>query len=82
MTQLLRHTNPLTNHMSDDWLGLMFRTKAADKGGIVRRSTRWVERDVRRDRFIQAVRSRGFHLVENGGQFIVICNHGALRVIC
>jgi hypothetical protein len=82
MTYPLAHANPLANHVPDDWLGLVFRAKAVDKGGIVRRSTLWVEREVGRNRFIDAVRSRGFHLVENGGQFIVICNHGALRVIC
>ena len=64
-----------------DWVGQVFQAKAAAVGGVVRRSVRDVEREVGRDAFIEAVRQRGFHLIECGGQFIVICNPGHLRLI-
>jgi hypothetical protein len=41
-----------------------------------------VEQEIGRERLILEVRKRGFHLVEYGGQFIVICNSGHLQVIC
>jgi hypothetical protein len=76
MTQslILRH--------NDEWLNLIFSAKAVEKGGVVRRSVAWVEREVGRPRFIDAVRKRGYHLIETGGQFIVICNQGSVRVHC
>ena len=64
------------------WLEDLFAAKAVAKGGIVRRSVQDVEREVGRDALVAAVRRRGFHLIECGGQFIVICNDGRMQVIC
>lgn len=64
------------------WIDSLFQAKAVDKGGIVRRATKDVEREVGRPAFIAEVRRHGFHLVECGGQFIVICNPGVMTVIC
>lgn len=64
------------------WLDHVFSAKAVANGGVVRRSIRDVEREVGRARFVQEVRRRGFHLVECGGQFIVICNPGQVRILC
>ena len=41
-----------------------------------------IDREIGRDRFIAEVRARGFHMIEAGGQWIVICNRGLVRVIC
>lgn len=60
------------------WLEDLFSAKAVDKGGIVRRAVR----DVGRAALLAEVRRRGFHLIECGGQFIVICNPGQMQVIC
>ncbi|MFO6463570.1 hypothetical protein ACK8OR_04185 [Jannaschia sp. KMU-145] len=48
----------------------------------MRRSTAWVEREVGRAAFVAEVRRRGFHILETGGQFVVICHRGSLRVVC
>lgn len=64
------------------WLDEMFSAKAVQRGGIVRRAKRDVEREVGREAFIAAIRDRRFHLVECGGQYIVICNPGQLQVHC
>jgi hypothetical protein len=64
------------------WLTDVFSAKSALRGGVVRRAVRDVEREVGRDAFIDEVRRRGFHLIECGGQFIVICNAGQMRVLC
>ena len=68
--------------LAQPWLDEIFSAKAATRGGVVRRSVRDVEREVGRARFISEVRRRGFHLVECGGQFIVICNQGQVQIIC
>ncbi len=64
------------------WLDLVFKAKAVGRGGIVRRAVKDIEREVGRERFIAEVRRRRFHMVECGGQFIVICNPGHMQVIC
>lgn len=76
MDRLARSTSP------DDWIRVLFSAQAVAKGGVVRRSAYWVDREIGRDRFIAEVKARGFHLVECGGQLIVICNQTGLRVIC
>lgn len=48
----------------------------------MRRAVRDVEREIGREAFVEEVRKRGFHLLECGGQFLVICNAGHLTVIC
>jgi hypothetical protein len=64
------------------WLDDIFAAKAVGKGGIVRRAVRDVEREMGREIFVREVRRRGFHLIECGGQFIVICNTGHMQIIC
>jgi hypothetical protein len=66
----------------DSWIALVFSAKAVAKGGIVRRSRAWVEREIGFERFVEAVRGRGYHMVESGGQLIVLCNPHGIRVIC
>jgi hypothetical protein len=64
------------------WIARVFSAQAVRKGAVVRRNVRWVEREIGRTRFEAEVRRRGFHMIECGGQFVVICNGGGLRVIC
>jgi len=66
----------------DAWIAEVFSAKAVAKGGVVRRSVFWVEREIGRERFTEEVRARGFHMIECGNQYVVICNKGGLRVIC
>ena len=64
------------------WLNEVFSAKAVRNGGVVRRSVRDVEREVGRGFFVAEVRTRGFHLIECGGQFVVICNPGQIQILC
>ncbi len=64
------------------WAEAIFSAKAVKRGGIVRRAVRDVEREMGRAAFVAEVQQRGYHLVECGGQFIVICNPGQMKVIC
>ncbi|WP_245964100.1 N-(5'-phosphoribosyl)anthranilate isomerase [Roseovarius spongiae] len=66
----------------ETWLYAVFASKAAIKGGVVRRAVRDVERLMGRRAFEAEVRRRGFHMVENAGQFIVFCNDEPVHVVC
>ncbi|MEZ5755907.1 MAG: N-(5'-phosphoribosyl)anthranilate isomerase [Paracoccaceae bacterium] len=64
------------------WMLQLFTAKSAREGGIVRRQVRDVERIVGRTRFEGELRRRGYHAVENAGQFIIFCNNEPVRVLC
>lgn len=67
---------------SPNWCDGVFAAKAVARGGIVRRAVQDVEREIGRAAFVHEVRRRGYHLIECGGQFIVLCNQGQARLIC
>ena len=75
MQSLARSTDP------DYWLDQMFAAKAAQSGGVVRRSQVWVDREVGRARFVRAVQMRGFHLIRTADQFIVVCHNGPIEMM-
>lgn len=64
------------------WLGQIFSAAAAGRGGIVRRSIRDVESRVGRRILELEVRRRGYHLIECGGQVVIFCDRGEIRLIC
>lgn len=75
--------NTDTSHQVENrWLKDMFAARAVTRGGIVRRAVRDVEREVGRKALAAEVLRRGFHLVECGDQFLIICNTGEMKVIC
>lgn len=80
----MQHYRPLDRPLvpHPGWIEAAFSAKAVSNGGLIRRAVRDVEREVGRDLFIREVRRRGFHLIECGGQFIVICNAGHLQLHC
>ena len=64
------------------WMLQLFTAKTAREGGIVRRQIQDVERIVGRANFERELRRRGYHAVENAGQYVVFCNNEAVRVLC
>lgn len=66
--------------VSDSWIAEIFSAKAAQNGGVIRRSRRWVEAEVGLGAFEATVRARGFHLIEAGEQLVVICHSGPVRL--
>ncbi len=66
----------------DRWLREIFSAQAVRRGGVVRRSVRWVEQEIGTDALVSEVRRRGFHMLEAGGQYLIICNPGQFRIIC
>ncbi|MCY4180329.1 MAG: N-(5'-phosphoribosyl)anthranilate isomerase [Litoreibacter sp.] len=65
----------------DIWFAQIFSSKAAQRGGIVRRSVSDVERIFGRQDFEDRIRRRGWRAIENGGQYVICCNREAIRLI-
>ena len=68
--------------IGQDWLDQIFRARAATEGGVLRRRIADVEREVGRERLELEVRRRGFHMIECGRHFVIICHPAPLRIIC
>lgn len=65
----------------DAWIEQIFAAKAVRKGAVIRRSMVWIDREVGRERFVDEVRRRGYHLIQTADQFVVICHAGAIRIL-
>ena len=76
MTDALRLVPP------EIWLLQLFSAKTAREGGIVRRQVRDVERIIGRNNFEHELRRRGYHAVENAGQYVIFCNNETVHVLC
>jgi hypothetical protein len=78
---MTRHQSfPPIHSDPEAWIRQIFSAQAA-KGGVVRRSIAWVDREIGRERFFDEVRRRGFHLLASSNQFIVICNRDPVQVL-
>lgn len=65
------------------WINQIFRAGQVAKGGIVRRSKKWVLRMDLSDELQRQVRGNGFHMLETGDQYLIICNNsGDFRIVC
>ena len=60
----------------------IFRAASARNGNIVRRKIANVNKYASLKYLLKEVQTRGFHLVETGDQYIIICNTGMLKVHC
>ncbi len=66
---------------ADSWIQQIFSAKAVERGAVVRRSVAIVEREIGRERLLKEVERRGYHVIECGGQFVIICNSGQIRLL-
>jgi len=66
---------------NEAWLAQIFSAAQAGSGGVVRRKIRDVERRIGRRALELAVRQKGWHLLECGGQFVIVCSREQLRVL-
>jgi len=73
MTALPDHLTP------DTWLAQIFTSREVQRGGVLKRQVRDVERLVGRDTFLREVERRGFQAIENAQHFVVFCNAAPIR---
>lgn len=75
-------SSPPITRASQMWLDQLFSSRAAQTGGVVRRKARDVDRMVGQALLEQEVRSRSFHMVRIGDQYVILCNRGAMTLVC
>ena len=59
----------------------LFGSRAARNGEVIRRKVRDVERYVGRDVFLAEMSRRGYTVIENAGQFVVLCNSEGINIV-
>lgn len=69
--------------MATAWVDQMFTSSRQVKsGGIVRRATSSVERFEALDEIIHEARKKGFHVIETGGQIVLLAHEGSVILHC
>lgn len=68
--------------MEPAWITQLFKARAAQNGGVIRRKRKSVEQFASVKDLKAAVKRRGFHLVQIGDQLVVLCNKGQVKLIC
>ena len=64
------------------YINRIFRADAVRQGGIVRRKMADVQRLATFKELKAEVERRGFHLLETGDQYVIVCNAGNFKVHC
>lgn len=64
------------------WIEQVFEAKIVETGGLVRRKKSDVHYYGSLDELLQQTTERGFHLLEVGDYYVVICNRGRMEVLC
>ena len=73
---------PVSISQNDPWLRQIFASQSAGNCGVVRRNIADVERKVGRRVLELEVRRRGFHMIECGGQFVIVCSREGIHIFC
>lgn len=63
------------------WIAKWFRAKAVTNGGVIRRNVDDVKKYASYAAVLAEVKRRRFHLIRCGGQYIVLCNTGRIKVL-
>lgn len=64
------------------WLDQVFSAGQVAKGGIVRRSVFDVDQNASREELIDEAKERGFHVIETGDQYVILCHQGEMVIHC
>jgi len=63
------------------WIDQMFKAKIAQNGGPIRRKKSTIEKHASLDGVKEEAKKRGWHIVEVGEQWVVICNKGTVKIV-
>ena len=64
------------------WVDQVFRAQQARYGGVVRRSRDDVEKFDSLPELVDEARRRRFHVIETGGQVVILCHEGEVVLHC
>lgn len=63
------------------WIEQMFDARAAQTGGLIRRSIAWVRRLGLEAELFAAVKRRGFRLYESETQYVILCRRDITEIV-
>lgn len=63
-----------------EFINQIFKAQAVKDGGIVRRKIANVQKFASFAYLMKEVEERGFHLIETGDQYMIICNAGNFKL--
>ena len=72
----------MTQQTELEWLNQLFSAQQASSGGIVRRNIDDMHKNSSFPVLMAYVKERGFHLIETGDQYVIICNAGFIKLHC
>ena len=78
---LARFGDGVSTRRGRKFLDRIFESKMAKAGGIVRRKRSSIDNQITRGKLLEEVMRRGFHILEIGDQWVIICNKGKLQLI-
>lgn len=62
------------------WIRQAFNAEIVQKEGLVRRKKDNVHKYASFDDLVEEVKSRNWHLIETGEQYVVLCNAGSIII--
>lgn len=71
--------NRLSPLSPEAWLRDLFNSKAVQRGEVIRRKARDLERFAGMELFMREIHRRGYQVAENSGQLIIFCNRAPIR---
>lgn len=64
-----------------EWLDQVFKSRAAETGGVIRRQVADVEREVGSAALVHEVRRRNFRLIRTRAHYVIVCDPGPIHQI-
>lgn len=65
-----------------EWIKQIFDAQAVEQGKPIRRKRSDVEKYGHFSDLLDEVKRRGFHLIETGDQYVILCNEGSITIHC
>lgn len=65
---------------SQAWINQIFDAKITQKYGLARRNKSDVEKYASSESLKTSVKARGWHLIETGDQYVILCNPGSIII--
>jgi len=62
------------------WIKQIFDAKIVKKQGMARRNKKDVQKYASIDELLQEADKRNWHVIENGNQYIILCNKGSVTI--
>ena len=64
-----------------EWLDQVFKSRAAETGGVIRRQIADVEREIGSAALVLEVRRRNFRLIRTRAHYVIVCDPGPIHQI-